>query len=290
MNFPRVPRSLVGGLADLQALFVSMAHYRGIDRSELEQVAALVPESISHVPCFLDRLTGVWRYDFGEPMGLPGGDVVVSTNMFQPVDRLYDVLACARCRLASDQLANYLRRLADPGKHDDLLFEFAPIVRLPLEIGASYEVQGYGEGNRTVDWLIQPLSGSPIALEVKNRTRDLLESLSRLRAGSREADRAAPAPTHDVGLLFVGLESKFRPRSAGEVVQAAWIGTDLKQEEAELLEAFGQLDPTRVHVAMLGGWENDVYTLSQDSAARSHAVGALGVHESRRFVFRRTEG
>jgi hypothetical protein len=207
--------------------------------------------------------------------------------MYQPVDRLYDVLACARCRLKSDQLANYLQRLADPRKHDDLLFEFAPILRLQKEVDASYEVTGYGEGNRSVDWLIRPSSGSPIALDVKNRTRDLLESLTRLQAGAREADGTAPEPIHDVGLHFVGVESKFQPRSVKEVVQVAWIGTDLKQEETELLGAFGRLDTTRVHVALLGDWENDVYTLGQDASARQHVVGVLGVRESRRFVFRR---
>jgi hypothetical protein len=53
------------------------------------------------------------------------------------------------------------------------------------------------------------------------------------------------------------------------------------------LGAFGRLDTTRVHVALLGDWENDVYTLGQDASARQHVVGVLGVRESRRFVFRR---
>jgi hypothetical protein len=60
MDFPRVPQSLVGGVADLESLFVSLGRYRAIERSKVEQIAALVPEPIRRVPCFLDRLTGVW--------------------------------------------------------------------------------------------------------------------------------------------------------------------------------------------------------------------------------------
>ena len=290
MDLPRVPPSLVGGTADLGSLFVSLGRYRNIPREDVEEIAALVPPPIKGTPCFLDRLTGLWRYDFGEPLNLPGDSVVLNTNMYQPVDRLYDVLACARRRLTGGQLSNYLQRLADPNKHDDLLFEFAPIVRLPLDIKVSYEVSGYGEGHRTVDWVLQPPSGPLVAIDVKNRTRDLVESLARLQAGEREADGAAPAPRHDVGLLFVGLEAKFRPRSPSEVVHAAWIGTDLKQEETELAAAFERLDRDKIHVALLGDWNDDVYILAHDVSARQHAVDVLGVRESKRFVFRRNEG
>lgn len=282
---------MVGGVANLESLFVSLGRYRGIPREKIEEVASLIPEAIRRTPCFLDRLTGLWRYDFGEPfVGLPGGGVVLGTNMYQPVDRLYDVLAGARRRLPADQLANYLSRLADAKKHDDLLFEFAPILRLPEDTEASYEVSGHGEGNRTIDWVIKPKVGPPIAIDVKNRTKDLLESLIRLQAGEREAEGTAPAPIHNVDLLFTSLEQKFRSRAATEMVQAAWIGTDLKQEETELAVAFGRLDGTRVHVAFLGDWNDDVYTLAHDDFARQHASRVLGVRESRRFVFRRNEG
>lgn len=290
MNLPRVPPEMVGGVADLRSLFASLGRYRGIPHKEVEEIAALVPQAIRTTPCFLDRLTGLWRYDFGEALTLPGDSMVLSTNMYQPVDRLYDVLACASRRLTPEELGNYLLRLADPKKHDDLLFEFAPILRLPTDVEASYEVSGHGTGNRTVDWLLRPPSGPLIAMDVKNRTKDLLESVIRLQAGEREADGTAPAPIHDVGLLFAGLEQKFLPRSPNEVIHAAWIGTDLKQEETELATAFGRLDESKVHVALLGDWGDDVYALAHDAFARQHACAVLRVRESTRFVFRRNEG
>src|SRR5262245_28439741 len=120
MKPPRVPPSLVGGIADLRSLFISLSRYRGIARKHVEDIVALVPGHIGNATCFLDRLTGFWRYDFGEPFDLPGERRVLGTNMCQPVDRLYDVLACAHRRLTSDQLSTYLKRLADPIKHDDL--------------------------------------------------------------------------------------------------------------------------------------------------------------------------
>jgi hypothetical protein len=285
----RVHPALVGGIADLSSLFISLGRYRGIAREDVERTAALVPESIKQAPCFLDRLTGLWRYDFGEHVILPDGSFVFGTNAFQPVDRLYDVLACARRRLPINQLNNYLARLADPRKHDDFLFEFAPILRLPVAIEVSYEVPGHGEGNRTVDWFIQPTSGPPIALEVKNRIGDLVESLTRAQAGVREADGSAPVPIHDPSLLFVDLESKYGPCAPTEIVHVGWIGTDVKQEEAELKVAFGQVDQERIHVGLLGDWEDDVYTLSHDADAREHVMRVLGVRESRRFVFCRNE-
>jgi hypothetical protein len=266
MDLPRVPPAIVGGIADL------------------------VPHPIRKIPCFLDRLTGLWRYDFGEPcVDLPRGGVVLGTQMYQEVDRLFDVLACAHRRLPDEVFQNYLARLADPKKHDDLIFEFAPILRLPVDMDASYEVSGLGEGNRTIDWLIKPKSGVSIALEVKNRPKDLLESLVRLQAGERDVDGTAPAPLHDAGLLFASLEQKFRPRDVSEMVQGAWIGTDLRQEESELMAAFARLDPTRVHVAFFGDWKDDAYVLSHSDFARQHAREVLGVRESRRFVFRRSE-
>ena len=120
MELPRVPPALVGGIAELSSLFVSSARYRGIARATADDIAAMVPETIRGTSCFLDRMTGLWRYDFGEPFSdLPGGSIVLGTHMYPLVDRLFDVLNCARQRLTAEQLPIYLVRLGDPKKHDD---------------------------------------------------------------------------------------------------------------------------------------------------------------------------
>lgn len=290
MRLPRVPGILVGGIAALPELFLASAKGQLERRSEIEAIVRLLPPEIRRLPCFLDRLTGLWRYDYGEPfVNLPGGGTVFGTNMFYQVDRLLDVLACARRRLAPDQLASYLQRLADPNKHEDTLVEFAPVVRLNATTEAEFEVLGYGEGSKTVDWLIR--SGALAGLlEVKNRNRDLLESLARLPAGDRGPNDTAPDPTHDPALLFRSLESKFVSRSSSEIMQVGWITTRLKQEEEELLAAFEKLDASRVHAVILGDFADDVYILAHEPGIRVRILELLQVRESRRFVFRRRVG
>jgi hypothetical protein len=90
-----------------------------------------------------------------------------------------------------------------------------------------------------------------------------------------------------VSLLFRSVESKFSSRSASEIIQAAWIVTYVKQEESELRAAFAALDASRVHLAIIGDWEDDVYVLANDRAAKERALEVLGLRESRRAVFQR---
>jgi len=291
MNLPRVPSAFVGGVASLPDLFVALGRSRGVPREQTRAIADLVPADIKAAPCFLDRLTGIWRYDFGEPfVNLPGGGVVLGTNMYQEVERLYAVLACARRRLPPGKLAAYLAELGNPTKHEDTLIEFAPILRLADDVHAEYEMPGYGEGNRTVDWVIRAPGRPLILVDVKNRAKDLLGSLVRLEAGERSPDGSAPAPVHDPLLLFKSVEPKFKVQSPGDVIQAVWVHTCLKQEESELNAAFQKLDVSRVHVAILGDWADDVYILANDADAKAQLAEVLKVYESRRFVFRRPEG
>jgi len=290
MNLPRVPQILVGGFAVLPELFFASAKWRGAGRRHVEEVVGLAPEPIRNLTCFLDRLTGRWRYDYGEPfVGLPNGEMIFGTKMYHEVDRLFEVLECAQRRLEPEKLASYLQRLADPRKHGDVLAEFAPILRLDSTVQADYEVPGYGEGNTTVDWRIHG-DGFLLLLDVKNRARDLFESLALLQVGERGPGDTVPAPIHDPGLLFRSLDRKFKSRKPSKIVQAAWIVSGIKQEEDELSKAFANLDGSRVHVAILGDWNDDVYVLGNNTQAKKRVVQLLRVRESRRFVFRREHG
>ncbi len=287
MKHPRVPDQFIGGLAALPELFRASTTWRGMSHQEVEEVIRLVPPPIFESICFLDRLTSLWRYDYGEPFdNLPGNQMVFGTNMYNEVERLFDVLNCARRRLDPDQLRNYLSRLADPNKYQNFLFEFAPILRLDSSVKADYEVPGYAEGNGTVDWLIRS-EPVPLLLDAKNRTRDLIESLVRFQLGERDPDGTAPAPTHDHSLLFRSVEQKFKQRSPSEVIQGVWVVTTIAQEESELLAAFTKLDSSRVHVAIFGDWEDDVYVLTNDAAVKETVLQVLRLRESRRAVFRR---
>jgi hypothetical protein len=254
-------------------------------REEVGEIIGLVPERILEQVCFLDRMTSVWRYDYGDPLDLTG-NTVFGTNMYCQVDRLFDVLDCARRRLDTGQLSNYLQRMADQRKHQDLLFEFVPILKLDPAIRVNYEPPGYAEGNSTIDWLIRS-EPVPVLLEVKSRSKDLIESLDRLYAGERGPDSTAPAPIHDPSILFRSIEAKFKQRSPDEIIQAVWIVTTIQQEESELQAAFAKLDHSRVHLAFIGDWEDDVYVLANDAAAKERVLRLLHLQESQRAVFRR---
>lgn len=286
-DLPRVPQYLVGGLAALPELFLASARWRGLSRTAVEQLVSVVPEPLRALPCFLDRLTSLWRYDYGSPfVDLPGGDVVFGTHMYHEVDRLFDVLDCARRRLPAPKITDYLKRMADPIKHEDMLVEFMPILRLPASTSVDYEVAGFGEGNKTLDWVVAG-QGPPIALDVKNRKKDLLDSFAQMQAKDRNGGGDVSAPVHDPAILFRGVEGKFRRRRPDEVVQAVWVSTPLKQEISELAAAFAKLDGARVHAAILGDWDDDVYVLANDGNAKEYLLQTFRIRVSERFVFRR---
>ncbi len=214
-----------------------------------------------------------------------GGQILSGANVYHKVDRLFEVLVCAQNRLRPEKLSNYIKRLADPFKHADMLAEFAPILRLPSSVETDYEVSGYGEGNLTVDWVIR--SEIPILIEVKKRSADLIQSFERFQAGARDPDGTLPAPIHDTSILFRSVEAKFGRHSPAEMIQVVWVMTYVQQEEAELRSTFANLDPSRIHLAIIGDWEDDVYVLANDPSIKERVLNLLGPRESRRAVFQR---
>jgi hypothetical protein len=157
----------------------------------------MVPTPILELVCFLDRLSGEWRYDCGEPFVLPAGQgLLFGVNTYNEVDRLFDALNCARGRFDADRRNNYLLRLADPYNHQNLLVEFAPILRVEPSVKVENEVAGFSEGNNTIDWLIRS-EPVPLLLEVKKRIKDVIEAFDRVQRGEKNPDGTAPAPLHD---------------------------------------------------------------------------------------------
>lgn len=285
MKKPRVPGVFIGDLSSLPEVFEAIATNRGLTKRDAITAINLVPEAIRSSPCFLDKLTGIWRYDFGDPFVLYDESLVFGTHMWLPVELLFDVLLCANKRLTSGQLTNYLLRLTDPSRHEDLLIEFSPILRLSSEVATTYGVEGCGEGGSKVDWLLSPPHSEPILLDVKNRKLDLLDQFQK---GEDESKDTMPAPTHDTALIFRSLEKKFRSNDAENLIQGAWIRTLLMQEEKELRASFSQLDHTRLHFAILGDWKDDVYILCDNSVIKEKLLAIFNIRESKRFVFIRS--
>src|SRR5438309_1788417 len=98
------PPDFIAGFAEMTSLFRTICRERGWPPGCATRVAALVPETIRSLPCILDELTGVWRYEFGAPITLGAGRLIVGTTMLPEVERLLEVLCCAAWRLSSEQL------------------------------------------------------------------------------------------------------------------------------------------------------------------------------------------
>jgi len=205
--------------------------------------------------------------------------------MWVPVESLFSTLFCAHSRIPEKNKATYLAELADPKKHQVKLVEMIPVAKVGPNAPVDFEVAGLGAGNRTVDWVIGPQDGRIVLLDVKRRTTDFIKQTERI-----DTANAAPEPSHDPALLFRSIEQKFLPADPDLQLQGAWIVTDLKQEENRLMQAFTALDARRVHFAILGDWEPDVYVLTRRDIDRPFLLKLFHIYSSNRFTFRKTNG
>ena len=280
---------LVGGVANLPELLRARARDTSVSIELTEKLISALPAPLAVWPAFLDRMSHLWRYDPGTPVTvLPNGQVATGTHLWPEVNNLFAVLKCVVERLHGEKLITYLRRLSDAVKHHDTLYECCPVIRSSPEDHLEFEVTGFGEGNHTVDWLITTDRGT-VAVEVKNRIADLIESLD--RGGSEHVgwEGTVPAPTHDVLRMLRGIDRKYRAREASDVIQAVWIHTDIAQEEHELAVAVSSLDPSRIHAVILGDFDDGAFIVARTDEIKCRVASVLRLTESRRFVFSRNK-
>ncbi len=270
----------------MHSLFRAISERQRLPEGYAERMFDLVPEPIRTLPCFLDRVTGLWRYEYGEPLVLPAGATITGTHMFHDVERFFEIICCASWRLTQTTLSAYLSRLADRSRHDDVLAEFAPIFRLAPSVVVDHEVTGVGYGNQTVDWRIQVAHQPVLLLEVKNRITDLVQSFEAIK--DQSSSGLIPEPEHDHSILFKSVVHKFRARQPSEAIQAGWIKTGLKQEEKELQAAFSEIDPERLHAVVLGSWEPEGYVLARDKDTEKRVRKILAIKQTARLVFKRS--
>jgi len=276
-----VQPQLIGGIDTLLARLVAEAQARGLSKDQSDAVIAMLPPNLSACGCFLDRLTGIWRYEFGLPHRV-GNELIWGVHMWPRVPLLFDVLQCAQARLPLDKLRAYIALIDHIGQHLIHLAEMFPMLRVPPGIPADHEVSGLGVGNRTVDWVIGSALERRVLIDVKRRFADFFGQMEGV------AVDGGAAPQHDVGLLFRSVEGKFLPKNPAEQLQGAWIVTDIQQEETELQAAFDALDSARVHFAVIGDERADVFLLTRGVEHRRFLLDLFGLQEGTRFVFRRS--
>lgn len=272
--FPHV----VGDRSTLKERLLRSALDRGISQEDTEKVLADIPEPILDAGAFLDKMTGLWRYEFGIPFTI-NGSYVWGAHMWIPVDHLDRAIATARQRLIDTERAIYYARLNDIEKHAETLAEMIPGNKISKDVASKFEASGYGVGNTTIDWVFQ-LPDRRVLLEVKSRSKDFIEQISNKRYGN-----AMPEPDHDPALLFQSVEKKLKPADPDETLQGVWIGTHLQQHASKLNGAFAALDSTKVHFAILGDWESDIHVLVGRDKDREFLYSLFNAHPSSRFTF-----
>lgn len=258
--FPQV----VGKKATMEKCLTEEGISKGEAADKIDVLLSSIPLKLLNADCFFDKMTKLWRYEYGLPFTVANGKYLYGTHMWPSVRNLFSVLSCAILKLPNRRRRDYFTKLTNLEKHWDTLVEFLPIIRLSEDVSFCYEVPT-GVGNLNADWGISANDGRMILVDVKRRFRDLLELVDRIENGEKDPDGTAPAPTHDVGLMFRSSENKYAQKDPDQQLQGVWIETALKQEEGELQTKFSMLDDSNLHFAIFGGWEPGVKLLSKRS-------------------------
>ena len=153
MWIERIAPELVVAKSTLLEIIRAEMLGRGFGIEACDALFSILPSSLARCECFLDRLTGLWRYELGEPHRV-GGKLIWGVHMWPEVSVLVDVLECARHRLSSERLGGYLMLLADLRKHQDHLAEMYPMLRVDPSVDAEHEVAGLGVGNLSTGRLL----------------------------------------------------------------------------------------------------------------------------------------
>jgi hypothetical protein len=285
MSIKHVLGDIVGDIASLERVLGDTAEQQGVERKAAEDLFQLLPPSLQASEAFFDRLTGLWRYEFGCPLEVVSGtQVILGTHQYPEVRNLLRALRAVTPRLPPASLSTYLNRLADRSRHLDALFEARPLFFFDAVTAAEFEVVGYGQGNRTIDWRFTPAGHPPVLLEVKHRVLDLLEHFEPM-AAQRAAGKTPvqPGPGR-ASSLFRDAHEKFLPVDSSQQIQGVWIHAYIKVASTDLAEFFRSLPDKQLHFAVLSNWDERALLLSRDSINREFLGSLFGLVEADNFI------
>jgi len=280
----RIPEQLCSERSTLRDRLNEMQSTGEAGSALPREILALLPDDLVGAPAFLESMTRMWRYEYGEAYENIGGHATMyGTDQCPSVDRLVRVLRCAQRHLDEGQLKSYLSLLTQRSRHDEALAEFTPVLRLPEDVSLTYETKDYSPNGKTVDWFIDTHQGRPMLLEVKCRKRDLLDNTAQILANPG-ATPAEFMPRPQSERLFDDVEAKFLARSSKEILQGVWIRSPIAQHRDSLEHAFDDLDHSKVHFAVLANSSAEAYVLSRESADRDHILETFELTQSDRFI------
>lgn len=276
MKIDKINPQIVGGKELLKSRVVQELKNCGVSIEEIKAFIPFIDPKLLQAQCFYDKRTALWRYEYGDSWPISNKKLWGTNNIWHRVDVLVRVILCAKGILPSDKIKRYMHRIADRSRHLDCLSEMLPVMRLNKNTKVNSDVKSKGLVT-DVDWEILPPNERPIFLEVKNRSRDLCDFAEKDFSGE---------PTHDHSLMFNKVEEKFNEADPNDCLQGVWICSQLRQNEQKLEEAFNQLNPAKIHFAIMGDFYEDVTILCRNGRSDAEYLKKiLGISESQRAIF-----
>jgi hypothetical protein len=282
-----VPKEFYNQISNLLSIFEALETDQKTSRFSAKILYDLLPESVKNSPVFFEHISKTWRYELESVYDrLPNGLVAVGTPLWPPVQRLYEGVLAAKVHLKSEDAQKIISFLAGK-KHLDYLAELTPLAKLSDNTKAYYEVTEYGSGNRTLDWLFEPLSISNrrILLDIKHRQRDLINQMKQAAHNEVDEDSVLAQPIMDFDSLFKNTVEKFQPRLKQEILQGIWIHSYITLDEQELLTYFEGIDSGKLHFVIFNDGEKDATVLVRDSSDKDYLLNFFNLTETNRFLF-----
>jgi hypothetical protein len=279
------PSQFIDGKATMYDAFLFCARQYGDSETRAIERLKMLPKPVKEAQVLHDRITDLWRYKFGDPYDrLPEGTIVSGTNILQSVNELYKAVKIADQRLTDSQKLSYLKRLSDVDKHPDAVFEMRPLANVSGSFRVSYEVSGLGPGNTTLDWQVKGRIIN-IVFDVKNRTKSLINHLSKIIPHLNQGEDYPQPPSPDPADLFTSVQGKLNERCYLCQLQGVWIHTDIKEDELKLKHYFDNvLNKKKIHFAVISDWQDDAYILACDRFIIEKLVNIFKLTQSTRFV------
>ncbi len=234
-----IPAPFVEHEQHLVDAFVAEAAPLGVSATSALESFKMLPQPLKEAPAFVFLVTGKRHYYFGEPLRLSGQGGAVGSPQAPSVENLVRAVLAARQWLSQAQLAHFLARLGDPGKHEDALVEMLAVSRVQDGAHLEYEPPGVAVGNKRIDWLIRTRGSAELLVEVKNRIQPLVKEMMRLQPGLDAGQSAIPGiPPTDFEILFRDTADRFPPAASAKRTQGVILFLNLKVPQAELRHYF----------------------------------------------------
>lgn len=280
-----IPEDMIGEKSTILNVFSELVLVDGLTIEYANNLEGLLPDELKTTTVWFDKKSKLWRYYYGFPIdNLQSGFSWTGTTNHLPIKYLYVALKIANENLTSEQLNEYSNRLKDPAKHNDVLFEMRPLIKVGKRFKKHFEVGGYSTGNTTLDWRIG-FYGYNIVFDVKNRIKSLVNHLEEITphmvSGKTNIIPSAPDPKD----LFKSVEKKLIERNYLLQLQGVWINTQIQEHKAALVQYyFNELNLRKVHFMIISDWKEDAYILARNKFIKYLLKKLFHISESERFV------